>query len=80
MEQVKAPQTEWWAVYIEKYDVIPIVCHIDDKTEYTVYYLSDYTEELAKENHIVSQDSNFSLKACENLVNKVWNKPADLTK
>lgn len=60
--------------YIESYDVIPIVCHIDEKTEYTVYYLSDYTEELAKENHIVSQDSNFSLEACKNLVNKVWNK------
>ena len=67
-------------VYIEKYDVIPIVCHIDEKTEYTVYYLSDYTEELAKENHIVSQDANFSLEACENLVNKVWNKPVDLSK
>lgn len=60
--------------YIEKYDVIPIVCHIDEKTEYTVYYLSDYTEELAKENHIVSQDAAFSLEACQNLVNKVWNK------
>ena len=59
---------------IEKYDVIPIVCHIDEKTEYTVYYLSDYTEELAKENHIVSQDANFSLEACKNLVNKVWDK------
>lgn len=60
--------------YIESYDVIPIVCHIDEKTEYTVYYLSDYTEELAKENHIVSQDANFSLEACQNLVYKVWNK------
>ena len=60
--------------YIEKYDVIPIVCHIDEKTEYTVYYLSDYTEELAKENHIVSQDANFSLEACKNLVNNVWDK------
>lgn len=60
-------------VFIESYNVIPIVCHIDEKTEYTVYYLSDYTEDLAKENHIVSQDSNFSLEACKNLVNKVWN-------
>ena len=59
--------------YIEAYDVIPIVCHIDEKTEYTVYYLTDYTNELAKENHIVSQDSSFSLEACQNLVNKVWN-------
>lgn len=58
--------------YIEKYDVIPIVCHIDDKTDYTVYYLSDYTDELAKENHIISQDSAFSLDACNELVKKVW--------
>ncbi len=60
--------------YIENYDVIPIVCHIDEKTDYTVYYLSDYTNELATENHIVSQDENFSLDTCNNLVNKVWNK------
>ena len=60
--------------FIESYDVIPIVCHIDEKTDYTVYYLTDYTEDLAKENHIVSQDSNFSLEACKNLVNKVWNQ------
>lgn len=58
--------------YIEEYDVIPIVCHIDDKTDYTVYYLSDYTEELAKENHIVSQDAAFSLDACNDLVEDVW--------
>ena len=60
--------------YIEKYDVIPIVCHIDDKENYTVYYLDDYTEELAKENHIISQDPSFSLESCKQLVNKVWNK------
>lgn len=60
--------------FIESYDVIPIVCHIDEKTDYTVYYLDDYTNELATENHIVSQDANFSLEACKNLVNKVWNK------
>lgn len=58
--------------YIKEYDVIPIVCHIDDKTDYTVYYLSDYTEELAKENHIVSQDENFSLEACNELIEEVW--------
>ncbi len=58
--------------YIKDYGVIPIVCHIDEKTDYTVYYLSDYTEDLAKENHILSQDSSFSLKACEELVNEVW--------
>lgn len=61
-------------VYIEKYDVIPIVCHIDEKTEYTVYYLSDYTEELAKENHILSQDPSFSLEKCNKLIESVWSK------
>ena len=60
--------------YIEKYDVIPIVCHIDEKTEYTVYYLSDYTEELAKENHILSQDPSFSLEKCNKLIESVWSK------
>lgn len=60
--------------YIEKYDVIPIVCHIDEKTEYTVYYLSDYTEEMAKENHIISQDPSFSLEECNNLIESVWSK------
>ena len=29
---------------------------------------------------LVMISANFSLKACENLVYKVWNKPADLTK
>lgn len=62
------------AVYIEKYDVIPIVCHIDDKTDYTIYYLSDYTEELAKENHILSQDPSFSLEECNKLIESVWSK------
>ena len=58
--------------YIKEYDIIPIVCHIDEKTDYTVYYLSDYTKELASKNHIVSQDENFSLEACNDLVEEVW--------
>lgn len=59
-------------VYVKEYDVIPVVCHIDEKTNYTVYYLSDYTEDMAKENDIVSQDSDFSLEALNNLVEEVW--------
>lgn len=58
--------------YVKEYDVIPVVCHIDEKTNYTVYYLSDYTEDMAKENDIVSQDSDFSLEALNNLVEEVW--------
>ncbi len=64
--------TEDGEAYIKDYGVIPIVCHIDEKTDYTVYYLSDYTKDLANENHILSQDSLFSLEACQDLVNTVW--------
>lgn len=59
-------------VVINNYDIIPIVCHIAEKTDYTVYYLSDYTDELAKENQIISQDPDFSLESCNNLVHTVW--------
>lgn len=59
-------------VFIRHHDVIPIVCHIAEGTEYTVYYLEDYTEELASENKILSQDSEFSKALCEELVDQVW--------
>ncbi len=63
-------------VVILEYDAIPLVCHIDAGTEYTVWYLEDYTEELAQENHIVSQDGTFSLENCKDLVEEVWGELA----
>ncbi len=59
-------------VSIIRYDAIPIVCHIAEGTEYSVYYLDDYTEELASENRILLQDSEFSKALCESLVDQVW--------
>lgn len=59
-------------VEIISYDAVPIICHIGYGTEYTVYYLDDYTEELAAENRILSQDSRFSKSLCESLVDQVW--------
>ena len=59
-------------VVILENDVVPIVCHMAEGEAYTVYYLKDYTEELAKENRICLQDSAFSLKACWDVVHQVW--------
>lgn len=59
-------------VVILENDVVPIVCHMAKGEAYTVYYLKDYTEELAKENRICLQDSEFSLQACLDVVRQVW--------
>ncbi|MBR3811314.1 MAG: CapA family protein [Agathobacter sp.] len=59
-------------VEIATYDAIPIVCHIGYKTEYTVYYMKDYTEDLASKNLILSQDKEFSKAQCEALLDQVW--------
>ena len=59
--------------YISEYGVIPVVCHPEKKRNgITVYLLEEYTEELAKENAIRSQDPNFSLQYCIDLCDKVW--------
>lgn len=59
-------------VEILKYGAVPVVCHVAEGTEYTVYFLEDYTEELASKNQIVSQDLDFSKSYCESLVTQVW--------
>ena len=59
-------------VYIKSYDAIPIVCHIDEGEAYTVYYLEDYTNDLAERNRILSQAPDFSLESCKKLVEEVW--------
>lgn len=64
--------TETGKVEIVKYGAIPIVCHVGNGTEYSVYYLEDYTEEMASKNLILSQDSEFSKALCESLVTQVW--------
>ena len=59
---------------ITEYDVEPIICHMGYGTDYTVYYLEDYTEELASQNRILVQDPSFNLPYCKELVKKVWGK------
>ena len=58
-------------VEIAKYGARPVVCHIAEKTDYTVYFLEDYTEELASENLVLQQDSEFSKDLCESIYNQV---------
>lgn len=58
-------------VEVVKYGAIPVVCHIAEKTEYTVYFLEDYTEELASQNLVLNQDSEFSKSLCESIFHQV---------
>ena len=67
-----ARNLETGKVEIVKDTAYPVVCHIADGTEYTVYFLDDYTEELAKKNKICSQDSEFSKELCEWILLQVW--------
>lgn len=69
---VTIERDETGKVVIVDHDVVPIVCHMAKGDAYTVYYLKDYTEELAKENRICMQDSAFSLQACWDVVHQVW--------
>lgn len=59
-------------VEIVEYGAVPIVCHIAYGTEYTVYYMEDYTQEMASKNLILSQDSEFSKALCESIFAQVW--------
>ena len=59
-------------VEVIEYDAIPIVCHMGTGTEYTVYYMEEYTEEMASENLILNQDSEFSKALCESVFDQVW--------
>lgn len=59
-------------VEIIEYGAVPIVCHVGNGTDYTVYYMKDYTEELAAKNLILSQDSEFSKELCESIFAQVW--------
>lgn len=59
-------------VTVTKYGVEPLVTHIANKSEYTTYYLKDYTEELAKKNKIRNIDGNFSLEKLKELSKEVF--------
>ncbi len=70
---VTLDKNESGKVYIKDYGVTPIVTHVlTGSGRITTYLLSDYTEELAKENEIISSDPSFSLQYCIDLVEKVF--------
>lgn len=72
MAEVTLQKMDDGSVEIADYGVTPLICHIAQGNDYTVYELSDYTEELAEENRIRESDAAFSLEACQKLVEKVW--------
>ncbi len=57
-------------IVIGKTGAEPLVCHLSEDSV-TTYLLRDYTEELGEKNLIRRQDAGFSLKYCEELVDKV---------
>ena len=59
-------------VEIAEYGAERIVCHQGVKTDFTVYFLEDYTEEMASKNLIVKQDPEFSKALCESIFAQVW--------
>ncbi|SHH12195.1 poly-gamma-glutamate synthesis protein (capsule biosynthesis protein) [Butyrivibrio fibrisolvens DSM 3071] len=66
-------------VYIETYDIIPTVCHLEPVTNgVSVYPLELYTEELALQNKISKQDSSFTLDNCNALVQDVWGESCEM--
>ena len=73
MAQVDLGRDEDGSVTIEDYSVRALVCHLSTKRdEMSVYRLCDYTEELARSNKILDQDSSFSKEYCTELCNLVW--------
>lgn len=73
MAQITLTRTEDGEVAIADYGVTALVCHLTPGQDgVTTYPLSAYNEELAAENKIRSQDSNFSYSYCIDLCNEVW--------
>ena len=73
MAQITLTRTEDGEVAIADYGVTALVCHLTAGQDgVTTYPLSAYNEELAAENKIRSQDSNFSYSYCVDLCNEVW--------
>ena len=73
MAQVTIGLDESGKALIMEYGVEPVVCHLSEGINgVSVYFLDEYTEELAGQNEIVKQDANFSYDYCVELCDKVW--------
>lgn len=72
MAEVTIGLDENGEVGIKEYAAEPLVCHVEEGRDgVTVYFLEEYTEELAEENEIRKQDEAFSLEYCRNLWEEV---------
>lgn len=59
-------------VEITKYNAEPLVCHLEQgQGGVTVYFLDEYSHELAEKNEIRKQDQNFSVEYCMELWGEV---------
>lgn len=73
MAEVTLTKNDDGEVEIADYGVKPLVSHVTSGPGgVTTYFLKDYSEELAEENEIVSQDSDFSFAYCIDLCDSVW--------
>ena len=73
MAEVTLTKNEDGEVEIAGYGVRPLVSHVTSGPGgVTTYFLEDYSEELAGENEITSQDSDFSYGYCVDLCDSVW--------
>lgn len=60
-------------VYISRYGVEPLICHVESGRENVrVYKLSDYSDELGERNEIQSQDPEFSYGYCMAMTEEMW--------
>lgn len=51
---------------VESFDLIPTVCHFDAQTT-CVYFLEDYTDELASTHYLNSHGEHFTVESLQNL-------------
>lgn len=73
LAEVTLTRDESGAAVISDYGIRALVTHVESAVNgVTVYFLSDYTEELADKNEIRLQDGNFSAEYCKKLCDKVW--------
>lgn len=73
MAEVTLERDEEGKVVISDYGITALVCHLTPGQDgVSVKLLSDYSEELAAENQIRSQDPAFSYSYCTELCDQVW--------
>lgn len=60
-------------VNVNRYGVIPLVCHVESIVGgVKTYFLDDYDEQLASQNEITRRDSDFSYNRCLKLCDTVF--------